>query len=353
MVPCPARVRRYRAAMAPTVPARLVELVSSVVGRGEVAELGGAAIVVDLGAADPTAGVDAVGDDAGRAALVDLPAVIVGVAPAAVTPSGADVPGADLVDVVVGDAAAAARVVEAVDERPLAATALALLLRGADRRSVPDGLVAESATYSLLQFAPEHVGWLDRRGPPRRREDDDGPRVRLRREGDVLHVTLDRPAVRNAYDAAMRDELLDALAVLQADPALHAVLDGAGPAFCSGGDLDEFGSRPDPATAHLVRVGRSAGRALHLVADRVTARVHGPSVGSGVELAAFAGRVEARADATFALPEVAMGLVPGAGGTVSVAARIGRHRTAWLALTGERIDVRTALAWGLVDEIVA
>ncbi len=269
------------------------------------------------------------------------------------TPGGADVPGADLVDVVVGDAVAATRVVDAVDERPLAATALALLLRGADRRSVPDGLVAESATYSLLQFAPEHVGWLDRRGPPRRRGDDDGPRVRLRRDGDILHVTLDRPAVRNAYDAAMRDELLDALAVVQADPVLHAVLDGAGPAFCSGGDLDEFGTRPDPATAHLVRLGRSAGRALHLVADRVTARVHGPSVGSGVELAAFAGRVEARADATFALPEVAMGLVPGAGGTVSIAARIGRHRTAWLALTGERIDVATALAWGLVDEIVA
>ena len=212
------------------------------------------------------------------------------------TPGGADVPGADLVDVVVGDAVAATRVVEAIDERPLAATALALLLRGADRRSVPDGLVAESATYSLLQFAPEHVGWLDRRGPPRRRRDDDGPRVRLRRDGDILHVTLDRPAVRNAYDAAMRDELLDALAVVQADPALHAVLDGAGPAFCSGGDLDEFGTRPDPATAHLVRLGRSAGRALHLVADRVTARVHGPSVGSGVELAAFAGRVEAPAE---------------------------------------------------------
>ena len=70
----------------------------------------------------------------------------------------------------------------------------------------------------------------------------------------------------------------------------------------------------------------------------MTARVHGPSVGSGVELAAFAGRVVAAPDATFALPEVAMGLVPGAGGTVSIPARIGRHRTAWLALTGERID---------------
>jgi enoyl-CoA hydratase/carnithine racemase len=179
--------------------------------------------------------------------------------------------------------------------------------------------------------------------------------LRVRREGDggaVLHITLDRPAVRNAYDAAMRDALLDALAIAQADPAVRVVLDGAGPSFCSGGDLDEFGTRRDPASAHLVRLGRSAGHALHLLADRVTARVHGASVGSGVELAAFAGRVVAAPDATFALPEVAMGLVPGAGGTVSIPARIGRHRTAWLALTGERIEAPTARVWGLVDEIV-
>ena len=332
--------------MATMALARLVELASSVVDRGELAALSGGAVVVDLEAGDA-------GD--GRGALADLPVVVVGVAPGAGTPATRAVPGADLVDVVVGDDAAAARVVAAVDAHPLAATALALLLRGSERRTVPEGLVAESATYSLLQFGPEHLAWLDRRGPPRVREGDDGPRLRVRREGDggaVLHITLDRPAVRNAYDAAMRDALLDALAVAQADPGVRVVLDGAGPSFCSGGDLDEFGTRRDPASAHLVRLGRSAAHALHLVADRVTARVHGASVGSGVELAAFAGRVEAAPDATFALPEVAMGLVPGAGGTVSIPARIGRHRTAWLALTGERIDAPTAREWGLVDEVV-
>jgi enoyl-CoA hydratase/carnithine racemase len=74
-------------------------------------------------------------------------------------------------------------------------------------------------------------------------------------------------------------------------------------------------------------------------------------VGSGVELAAFAGRVVAHPDTTFSLPELSMGLLPGAGGTVSLPGRIGRHRTAWLMLTGHRIDARTAQAWGLVDEI--
>ena len=62
--------------------------------------------------------------------------------------------------------------------------------------------------------------------------------------------------------------------------------------------------------------------------------------------------VRAAADTTFSLPEVSMGLIPGAGGTVSVPARIGRHRTVTLALSGRRIDVDTALAWGLVDELI-
>ncbi len=74
-------------------------------------------------------------------------------------------------------------------------------------------------------------------------------------------------------------------------------------------------------------------------------------MGAGVELPPFAGRVVARADATFRLPEVGMGLVPGAGGTVSIPRRVGRQRAAWLALTGSAIDAQTALDWGLVDAI--
>jgi enoyl-CoA hydratase/carnithine racemase len=79
--------------------------------------------------------------------------------------------------------------------------------------------------------------------------------------------------------------------------------------------------------------------------------VHGHGVGSGLELAAFAGCVTATPDATLALPELGMGLVPGAGGTVSVTRRIGRHRAAWLVLTGAELDARQAIDWGLVDAI--
>jgi enoyl-CoA hydratase/carnithine racemase len=79
--------------------------------------------------------------------------------------------------------------------------------------------------------------------------------------------------------------------------------------------------------------------------------VHGACVGAGVELPAFASRVVADPGARFRLPEVAMGLVPGAGGTVSLPRRIGRQRTCRLALTGEWLDAETALRWGLVDEL--
>ena len=341
--------------------ARLVELASSVVGRTGLIDAaggpGGAVVAaMDACSADP-------------AALATLPLVIVGVASGATGSPGpvgqgtgrtggpaadpAEVPGADLVDVVAGDEAEADRLVAAVAATPLAASTLAVVLRSTHRRAVGDGLVAESTAYSTLQAGPEHRAWLAERGPARRRPPDDArPRVAVRREGDVLRVTLTRPAVRNAYDAAMREALLDAAAVAQADPMLPVVLDGEGAAFCSGGDIDEFGTLADPASAHLVRVGRSAGYALHLLADRLTAAVHGTCVGSGVELAAFAGRVTATPDTTFRLPELAMGLVPGAGGTVSVPRRIGRHRTAWLALTGEALDAATAQAWGLVDEVV-
>lgn len=328
---------------------RLVEMASSGAGREAIASAAGNAGCGTGSTAGRKGGavvVELAGCDADPGVVATVPSVLVGIGAGTGESSGAD-----LVDLVVDDEAQAARVVDAVDAHPLAATALAVLLRAAGRRSVDDGLVAESATYSTLQAGPEHRAWLDERGP-RRERPDDGARVAVVRDGRFLRITLARPAVRNAYDAAMREALLDALAVAQADPDVRVVINGEGPSFCSGGDLDEFGTRADPASAHLVRIGRSVGHVLHRLAERTTVDVHGPCVGSGVELAAFAGRVLAVPGTTFRLPEVAMGLVPGAGGTVSVSRRIGRHRTAWLAVTGETIDAPTALEWGLVDDII-
>jgi enoyl-CoA hydratase/carnithine racemase len=150
----------------------------------------------------------------------------------------------------------------------------------------------------------------------------------------------------------VRDALVEALGLAAADPTIEVVeLSGAGPSFSSGGDLEEFGTVGDPALAHAVRLTRHPARWMHASADRIVVRAHGAVLGAGIELASFAGRVVATPDAFFGLPEVAMGLVPGAGGTVGIPRRIGRARTAWMTVTGARLNAMTARAWGLIDAI--
>jgi enoyl-CoA hydratase/carnithine racemase len=238
--------------------------------------------------------------------------------------------------------AAVGRLSAAVAANPRAAVVLGRVLRQTEGAPTAEGLAAEAAAYSMLLAGPELRGWLDRRGAARDPGDLDRPRVRSEREGDVLRVTLTRPLRRNAMDGRLREALVDALAVAVADPRVEVELTGEGPDFCSGGDLDEFGSAYDVTAAYLVRLARHPGELLDRLRDRVHAHLHGACIGAGIEMPAFAGRVTC---------EVGMGLIPGAGGTVSIPRRIGRWRTAWMALSGERVDAGTAHEWGLVDEL--
>jgi enoyl-CoA hydratase/carnithine racemase len=253
-------------------------------------------------------------------------------------------------DVVVAERAELDALVASVVASPFAAATLVQVLRGSETRSVDDALTLESLGYATLQAGPEHARWLAARGPTDGPIEETGPTVAVERTATAWRITLQRPARHNAFAARMRDDLCDALALAFADP-LPVELRGAGPSFSSGGDLDEFGTLVDPATAHLVRTTRSPARALSALAARTRVIVHGACIGAGVELAAFASHVTATPDAFFQLPEIAMGLIPGAGGTVSLPRRIGRHRTAELALGGRRLDAVTARAWGLVDVI--
>ncbi|HTZ91321.1 MAG TPA: enoyl-CoA hydratase/isomerase family protein [Streptosporangiaceae bacterium] len=238
---------------------------------------------------------------------------------------------------------------QALAANPVAGTALALLLRGSAGLSVPAGLVAESATYSTLQAGREFERWRSSR--PSRPPEPGTSRVLTQRSDDELRITLSRPARRNALDRHMRDALVQALTVAAVDADLRVVLTAAGPDFCAGGDLDEFGSRPDPATAHLIRLTRSPALLMHRLSARTTVYLHGACLGAGAELPAFASRVVAAPGTRLGLPEVSLGLVPGAGGTVSLPRRVGRWRTAFLGLSGQQIAAEQALSWGLVDAV--
>ena len=239
----------------------------------------------------------------------------------------------------------------AASASPAAAVALVQLLRLSEGRSTADGLVAESLAYSTLQSGPQFQAWLASQ-PARLVPDNLEPAVLADRADSTLRLTLNRPERHNAFSAEMRDALVEQLRAAWSDPSLDGiVLDGAGPTFCSGGDLAEFGTTPDPGTAHRVRSVRSAAFWLDRLAAKTRAIVHGTCVGAGVELPAYAHDVIAHPDTTFRLPEVAMGLVPGAGGTVSIARRIGRQRLCYMALTNTEIDATTARSWGLIDRI--
>ncbi|WP_308259280.1 enoyl-CoA hydratase/isomerase family protein [Pseudonocardia sp. H11422] len=197
---------------------------------------------------------------------------------------------------------------------------LAGLLRATETLPVREALDAESLAYSTLLGGAEFARWLTARGARPEPPAVEDP-VLVTRSHGRLRITLNRPERRNAYGRQVRDVLVEALqfAVLD-DTVIRVVLTGAGPVFCSGGDLDEFGTTPDLAIAHLVRTRAGAGRLIAEIADRVEVRVHGACVGAGIELPAFAGTVVAAPSATFRLPEVGMGLIPGAGGTVSIPA---------------------------------
>ena len=241
----------------------------------------------------------------------------------------------------------------AVARQPAAAAVAAQVLRTSLAVSFDQALALESLAYSMLLASSGFQTWR-KVTPAKARTNDEGPRVALSEAAGTLSIRLTRPAARNAFDARMRDELAEALSFAADHPDRPPVLlTGEGAAFSAGGDLDEFGSAPDPAGAHLIRTLRSPARLAHGLGGRLTATLHGACVGAGIEVPAGAARVTARPGAFFRLPEVSMGLIPGAGGTATIPRRIGRRRACYMAISGADVDLMTALAWGLVDAVEA
>lgn len=259
-------------------------------------------------------------------------------------------PLAPLLDAVVERPVSLDALVGQVLAHPRTASVIVELLRLLPELAPASGLVAESMAYATLQGSAEHAEWLASREPV---EPAPPGSLAVERLGDVLRLTLDRPQAGNAIDRPLRDALAEAFALAALDDSIVRVeLRARGRSFSLGADLAEFGTTRDPATAHQIRRLTLPARGALAVSDRLTAHVQGACVGAGLELAACAHRLTASAQAWFQLPELAMGVLPGAGGCVSLTRRIGRQRTALMILSGRRISARTALDWGLVDALV-
>ncbi len=254
-------------------------------------------------------------------------------------------------DVVVSNLAAAQLLQKRIAVTPIAAMTLVQVLRASEKLPAEQGLDIESLAYSTLLAGKEFAAWRNR-FVAEPIPDSKGAPLLLDSAESIIKVTLNRPELRNSITVEMRDALLEVLDILYYDDSIKQLeIRANGPCFSVGGELREFGSAPDQGTAHWVRSVHSPARMLLRLSERITCYVHGACIGSGMELPLFAAHVVAHNKTFFHLPELELGLIPGAGGTVSIARRIGRHRTAWLLLSGRRINAATALSWGLIDEI--
>lgn len=170
--------------------------------------------------------------------------------------------------------------------------------------------------------------------------------VRVETDGSVAVVVIDNPPV-NALSHHVRRGLLDAMAHIAADDGVEAaVLICAGRTFIAGADITEFDRPPAPPGIHRVL------DAIESCPKPVTAAMHGTAYGGGLETAMCAHYRVAAAAARLGLPEVKLGILPGAGGTQRLPRLVGVAKALEMCVTGDPIDAADALACGLIDAII-
>ena len=174
------------------------------------------------------------------------------------------------------------------------------------------------------------------------------------KSGAVAHIVLNRPRVMNAYNVQMRDELFFTLEAVRDDPDVRvAVISGAGGrAFCAGADLTEFGTAPSQVIARQVRWERDIWGLFLALRKPLIAAMRGYVIGSGVEIACLCDIRIAADDAQFALPEVALGMIPAAGGTQTLRRVVGASRALEMVLSNRRIGAEEASRIGLAHSVV-
>lgn len=170
----------------------------------------------------------------------------------------------------------------------------------------------------------------------------------------VALLTINRPKALNALNTEVLRELQVALAALDEDIQVKTVvLTGAGEkAFVAGADIAEMAQMGPAAALELSRQGQQVLLAIERMRKPVIAAVNGFALGGGLELALACDFVYASEKAKFGLPEVTLGIMPGFGGTQSLARIIGPRRASELVFSGRVIGAAKALEWGMVNEIL-
>jgi enoyl-CoA hydratase/carnithine racemase len=175
--------------------------------------------------------------------------------------------------------------------------------------------------------------------------------ILVERSGEYVTITMNRPQRRNALSLEHMRELITAFSDVGDGDALGIVLAGQGPVFSAGHDFADVVDADLPAVRALLMTCTELMTLIQQVPQPVVARVHGLATAAGCQLVAAADLAVASEDAGFAAPG-------GKGGwfchtpMVAIARNIGRKRAVELAMSGDVIDARTALDWGLVNRVV-
>jgi len=175
------------------------------------------------------------------------------------------------------------------------------------------------------------------------------------KDGAVARIVLNRPRRLNAFNVQMRDDLFAALEAARDDPDVRCILiSGTGDrAFCAGADLTEFGSTPSQAVARRVRWERDLWGLFLSIAKPLVVALHGFVIGSGVEIACLCDIRIAAENATFRMPETALGMVPAAGGSQTLPRVMGQGDALEVLLANAQVSAFRALSTGFVHRVVA
>ncbi len=177
--------------------------------------------------------------------------------------------------------------------------------------------------------------------------------VDLHMSASIATITLNRPGKLNALTPEMLEQALDLLGEVRHSSARAVVVRGAGErAFCVGADINRFADLTSVQMLDWTSRGHRVFDALAALPQPTIAVLHGPVFGGGLELALACDLRIAISDATFGLPEVGLGTVPGWGGTERLAELVGRSRTKEVILARRRLDASTALDWGVINQLV-